>query len=358
MTVRMELQPEWFSQAERTIAESGAIVVSAFRYPSGVAALRITNARGEIIVLPYQGQQIWSAIFDGRNLTMGSMFDQPVATRNYLETYGAFFIHCGMTAIGAPGEGDDHVLHGEIPNAPFTDAALEFGADGAVRVLGQFTYTKAFACNYIAQASITLGPSDTLIDVSIEVENRKQTPMDLMYLGHANFRPVDDGQLVYCARYDAKHVRVRTSIPAHISPPEGYVEFVQELAADPKKHHTLSPDMAFDPEVVFTLDMRADGDGYAHAMQRHPGGHADYIRFRPDQTPMATRWICRTADQQGLGMAFPSTSEVEGYTAEKAKGQYVELPGGETWRCDIRLGSLAADEAASMARHIDNVFGR
>ncbi|MEO0637182.1 MAG: DUF4432 family protein [Pseudomonadota bacterium] len=358
MTARLYLHPDWFSDTERLVAETAGMRVTAFRFPSGVAALRVTNERGEIVILPYQGQQIWSATFDGRNLTMGSMFHQPIPTRNYLETYGAFFIHCGMTAIGAPGEGDDHVLHGEIPNAPFADAVLEFSEDGGVRVLGQFTYTKAFAHNYTAHASVSLGPSDTLIDVSIEVQNHKHTPMDLMYLGHANFRPVDDGQLVYSATYDANHVRVRRSIPAHISPPEGYRELLEQLADDPTESHVLRPDMTFDPEVVFTLDMQADDNGFAHAMQRHPDGHADYIRFRPDQTPMATRWICRTADQQGLGMAFPSTSEVEGYSAEKAKGQYVELAGGDSWRCDIRLGALNAADAADMARHIDYVCGR
>ena len=35
-----------------------------------MAALRIINARGEIIVLPFQGQQIWRANFDGRDLTL------------------------------------------------------------------------------------------------------------------------------------------------------------------------------------------------------------------------------------------------------------------------------------------------
>ena len=51
---------------------------SAFRYDCGIEALRICNARGEIIVLPFKGQQIWRAGFDGRDLTMHSMFDEPV----------------------------------------------------------------------------------------------------------------------------------------------------------------------------------------------------------------------------------------------------------------------------------------
>ena len=359
MSVRIPLHAELFDETDRLIAEARDLTVHAFRFPSGVAGLRISNGRGEIVVLPFQGQQIWSAVFDGRNLTMGSMFDQPIPTRNYLETYGAFFIHCGVTAIGAPGAADTHPLHGEIPNAPFANAALDVDeAAGTVRVVGEYTDTRAFSHNYTATASVSLARDATLIDVSLEVRNRKRTPMDLMYLGHANFRPVDNGRLIYTAPYDAQHVRVRTSIPSHISPPDGYEAFLQELAEVPVRHHVLEPGLAFDPEVVFTLQMLADADGFAHAMQRHPDGQADYIRFRPDQTPMATRWICRTPDQQGLGIAFPSTSEVEGYSAEKAKGQYVLLGAGEIWRVDIRLGALDADAAEQMARHIDSVCGR
>ncbi|GIS11657.1 MAG: hypothetical protein CM15mP115_08080 [Alphaproteobacteria bacterium] len=49
-------------------------------------------------MLPFKGQQIWRAGFDGRDLTMRSMFDEPVDTQVYLETYGAFMIHCGLAA--------------------------------------------------------------------------------------------------------------------------------------------------------------------------------------------------------------------------------------------------------------------
>ena len=70
--------------------------------------MRLSNGEGELIILPFQGQQIWSANFGGRDLTMRSMFDQPRATRNYLETYGGFLLHCGFTAMGVPAEGDTH----------------------------------------------------------------------------------------------------------------------------------------------------------------------------------------------------------------------------------------------------------
>ena len=90
-----------FNEKERPLCQFDAFSITTFRYKSGVAALRIINARGEIIVLPFQGQQVWRANFDGRELTMRSMFDEPVSTREYLENYGAFMIHCGITGLGA-----------------------------------------------------------------------------------------------------------------------------------------------------------------------------------------------------------------------------------------------------------------
>ena len=51
-----------------------------------------------------------------------------------------------------------------------------------------------------------------------------------MYLAHANFRPIDQGRLVYSAVSTPKHVRVRSSIPSHVHPLPGYKEFLDLLA--------------------------------------------------------------------------------------------------------------------------------
>ncbi len=356
MPVRIDLCDAQFSEKEQPICEAGAFAVSAFRFTTGVAALRVRASRGEIIVLPFQGQQIWRARFDGRDLTMRSMFEEPNKTEVYLETYGAFLIHCGLSGLGAPGPSDTHVLHGELPNAPFQKAWLEVDETaGTITIAGCYQHTVAFATNYAATTKTTLASGSALIDVSISVENLKRTPMDLMYLAHANFRPVDNGALHYTAPYDPHSVRVRQSIPSHITPKAGYPEFLDDLARDPARHHILKPGLAFDPEVVFELDMKADAKGHAHALQKHPDGTADYVRFRPDQVAMATRWICRTPDQEGLGVAFPATSGVEGYAFEKAKGRVVTLAGCETWRADMVFGLLTADETTDAIAEIDRV---
>ncbi|MEC8121519.1 MAG: hypothetical protein VX113_06250 [Pseudomonadota bacterium] len=73
------------------------------------------------------------------------------------------------------------------------------------------------------------------------------------------------------------------------------------------------------------------------------------------QPVICTRWVCRTPDQDGLGIAFPATAEVEGYTAEKAKGHVIELAGGATWNIDIAMGLLTVAEAAGVRDRIDAV---
>lgn len=359
MTVRVELTPAMFGEIERPIAVMGGFAVLGFRYPSGVEALRLKTPRANIIVLPFKGQQIWRAVFDGRDLTMRSMFPEPRATDVYLETYGAFLLHCGLTAMGVPGPDDHHPLHGELPNAKMDSACLRLDEHAqTVTISGTYQHTVAFTCNYVATPEITLAADSTELAVSLQVRNLRRSPMELMYLAHANFRPVDHGKLAYAAPYTADAVRVRTSIPSHIRPPPCYTDFIAALDKDPTLHHSLHPDQAFDPEVAFMLSMIADDDGWTHAMQQHPNGDADFISFRPDQAPMTARWICRTPDQDGLGIAFPSTAGVEGYAIEKAKGRIVEVPAEGQWRIDMRLGALNGARAKALSSKIDRIAGR
>ena len=67
--------------------------------------------------------------------------------------------------------------------------------------------------------------------VSSTAPASRRTPMELMYMAHANFRPHDHARLEYSAQYTPEHVRVRTSIPSHVKPAPGYTEFLAELAA-------------------------------------------------------------------------------------------------------------------------------
>jgi hypothetical protein len=355
----IHILPQFFGAKEKLLVEQGSLAAFSFRFDSGVCGLRLTNGVGQLVLLPFQGQQIWSAEFGGRNLTMKSMFDQPHPTREYLETYGGFLVHCGATAMGVPTQGDTHPLHGELPNAPYQKACVVIGQDerGAfIGLGGQYQYTVAFNHNYVARPLVKLYAGSTLIWVTLTIANLKHSDMELMYLAHVNFRPVDEGRLVYGAPCTPEHVRVRTSIPSHIRPLPGYVEFIHELGQYPEKHNVLVPDLLFDPEVVFFIDCVADKDGWSHSMQLHPDGSADYVRHRPDQLDKGIRWISRTADQDALGLLLPATAEPEGYTTEKAKGNLKIIPPQGTFRCDLQIGTLAPDEAQRMQVKIDQML--
>lgn len=362
MATTLHLYPHMFSETERTLVEHGPLRVALFRYESGVAALRLRNERGEVIMLPFQGQQIWSAAFDGRDLTMQSMFSGPKPTQTYLENYGGFLLHCGFLSMGVPdpAAGDSHPLHGELPNAAYPSARLTLGQDEAgpfVTVSGRYQHTVAFIANYVAEPQVTLHGGSAQLRVRMAVTNLKRTPMHYLYMAHANFRPVDHGRLLYSAPSDPAHVRVRTKIPSHVKPTPDYLAFLEALQADPAQHEILRPDLAFDPEMVFYLDYVADEAGWAHTMQMRPDGSGDYIAHRPGQLDHGVRWICRTPDQDALGMVLPATAQPEGLAAETAKGHLKTLPGGETFIADMILGALTPEEAAAMADHIAEILG-
>lgn len=363
----IRLDPAMFGEREHLLVEHStanagdSLSAHTFRFDSGVCGLRLTSNVGELVLLPYQGQQVWSATFDERDLTMKSMFDQPYPTRVFLDTFGGFLQHCGITGVGSPGPNDSHPLHGELPNAPYTQARVILGEDEEgpyIGMSGQYRHTVAFAHSYVAQPWVKLYANRTLFTVTMQITNLKASEQQLLYLAHVNFRPVDNGELVYSALPTPEHVRVRSSIPSHITPGPGYVEFIEELGKRPEVHHILAPEMAFDPEGVFFIDYLADDEGWAHSMQIHPDGNVDYIGHRPDQLPKGTRWISRTADQDAIALVEAGTCEPEGFHTEKAKGNVKYLAPGATWRADFRIGALTADEAEKISKKVEAVKHR
>lgn len=359
--VTLILKPEFFLEKEASLLKSVEFSASTFRFSSGVCGLRLTNGEAELVMLPFQGQQIWSAEFGGRNLTMKSMFHEPRPGVPFLETFGGFLQHCGATAMGGPSPQDTHPLHGELPNAPYARAWIVLGEDerGAyIGLTGQYQYTVAFSFNYLAQPLVKLYAGSSLIKVEMKITNLKNSPMELMYLAHINFKPVDYGRLVYSATYSPEHVRVRSGIPAHIKPLPGYAEFLEMLSRNPEKHHLLSPELMFDPEAAIFIDYKADNDGWAHSLQIHPDGRGDYVAHRPSQLPRATRWLCRTPDQDAMALVEPGTAEPEGYLAEKSKGNLLVLEPQGVFRAEMIVGALDVETTTSIEAKIEKLMGR
>ena len=359
--VRIELSADMFAEQERILLEREGLSAHTFRFASGVCGLRLQNERGSLVLLPFQGQQVWAAQFDGRELTMRSMFEEPRAGVPFLETFGGFIQHCGARAMGGPSPKDTHPLHGELPNAPYQRATLLLGEDaqGAfIGLTGQYQHTVAFACNYRAEPLLKLHANATLFEAGMTITNLKASEMEMMYLMHINFRPVNDSRLVYSAHYTPEHVRVRTGIPAHIQPLPGYPEFLQQLKEHPEIHHCLKPDLMFDPEVALFIDYVAGDDGWSRSLQIHPDGGSDYIAHRPSQLPRATRWLCRTPDQDAIALVEPGTAEPEGYLTEKSKGNLLVLPPKGQWQCQVIIGMLSANETVGMEATIERMMAR
>ena len=338
--------------AVRVIVETDGAHATLFRYPSGIAALRLANARGHVTILPWMGQMVWDGVFDGVRLTMGSLFDQPLPATDILGTYGCFAYHAGLLRNGVPGPQDDHALHGEFPVVAMDSAAIETGADGQgpyLRLIGSKTFRRGFGAHYRATPSVTLRAGRTDFDIGMAVRNLSAAPMDLMYMAHVNFADVPDGTIVQPMPFDTAHMTIRRSFPPHVHPAPEYLARLDALAADPSAGVTLGAALVSDPELVWALHgLARDRDGNTHVMLQRPEGDAFALSWNPDLLPEATRWLLRGPDVQVAGFALPATCGPEGYTAEHAAGRVRTLaPGAEAvfW---VRVAYLEVRAAADM----------
>ncbi|MGC9448104.1 aldose 1-epimerase family protein [Cereibacter johrii] len=346
-------------RGERPIASGAGFTATAFRYPSGVEALRLTNARGAVTVLPYLGQMIWDAEFDGRRLTMGNGFDGPRAGASILETYGAFAYHAGLLRNGTPGPQDDHPLHGEMPVAAMDSAHLLFGTDGQgpfVELGGHRDHVVGFGPNYRATPRVRLHAEDALIAVEMAVENRSAHPMELMYMLHANFDFVTGGRIVQAAPFTPDRTEVRRAVPGHVTPTPEFLALLEDLAVNPARMERLTEPDLYAPEQVFYIrDPGTDARGRTRMLMELPAGGAFSAAWRPEDLPFCVRWILNDGDAQVAAFALPSTCEPEGYTAEKAKGHVRLLGPGESVRFPVTLGWLGPTEVAEARADIDTM---
>ncbi len=352
--VTIDLQPEHFTARETVLARSGGMTAATFRYRSGVAALTITNAVGRITLLPFQGQQIWRAEFFGRPLTMQTPFEEPVDTQDFLRTYGGFFLHCGALAMGDPGAEDRHAVHGELPNARYQQAQLVIGRDAGgafMRMTGRYRHAVAFTHDYIAEPAVTLHSESSRIHLEMRVRNLRHLPMDLMYLAHINFRPVDGAKLIDTVR--AGGLRVRSALPGGLVASEEYQRLLAALDRDVASHRDIVSGAAIDPELVLALDPLPDAEGWAHGMQLLPDGAADFVSYRPAELDHCLRWMTRNPGMNALGLMLPATAEADGHAAEKAKGNLKTLAPQAEFRCGVICGALEPRAAAELRGRIE-----
>ncbi|MGV8920528.1 MAG: aldose 1-epimerase family protein [Pseudomonas sp.] len=340
------LFPQLFSEVEKTLLESAEFKVSAWTYPSGVLAVALQNSRGRIVVLPYMGQMIWSAVFDGCDLTMRNMFSQPRPSSTVIGTYGCFMFHSGLLRNGCPSPEDDHPLHGEMPCAAMDRAWLEVGEDASgafLRLGGEYEYVQGFGDHYQANPSVTLRAGSALFDIGMQVTNLAGKPMDLMYMAHMNYAYVANARFI--EPLGMQRARVRSSVPAHVRPTPAWSEYMAVLTQEPALLNTLNTPELYDPEIVCFFDgVQADAQGDAHFLLQHPDGAAFYTRYKPEQFEHAARWVLHNADQQVAAFVLPATCEPEGYRAELAKGNVRSLAAGAKAGFSVTTGYLSDAE--------------
>ncbi|SFD16437.1 aldose 1-epimerase family protein [Tropicimonas isoalkanivorans] len=348
-----------FGERERTVAEAHGITASLFRYDSGIEALRLSNGRGHLVVLPFYGQMVWDAVFDGVDLTMANMFDMPRPADSIAGTYGCFAFHSGLLTNGCPGPEDSHPLHGEMPCAPMDAAGLEIGTDGEgpyVAVTGLREYVMGFGSHYAARPRVILRPGATLFDIEMSVQNLSEAPMELMYMAHVNFAFVEGGRIVQPAPFTPEATAVRTKVPAHVPRNPAYDALLEELASDPAGMEVLDEPERYDPEQVFYIrGAGAGSDGRTAQMLRRPEGDGFHIAWDPAELPVTARWVLVNSDQKVCAFALPATCEPEGHAAESAKGNVQSLGGGETRHFAVRLGYVTKAEADAAETAIGNM---
>ncbi len=356
---KVHLQHALFGEKEHVFLESDGVEVSLFRYDTGVEAVRLKNRRGYVIVLPYFGQMVWDASFDGVRLGMGHKYPAPRPATVIVDTYGCVAFHSGLLRNGVPGPGDDHQLHGEFSCARLESAALELGSDGDgafVRLTGTYEYIAGFGSHYVARPSVTLRPDSTLFDIGMSVENCGGKAMDLMYMCHINLAFVENGHILQAAPYTPETVAVRTAIPSFVQPTPEYRALLDALARDPARMERLDPALSYDPEQVFYLNnLGRDAAGLTHVMLRRPEGDGLVVSFSPDAFPYPARWLLRNADLQVAAIALPSTCHPEGYLAEKSAGHVRSLAPHDNASFRVRLGYLDGAAAAKMAAAIGSL---
>jgi hypothetical protein len=346
-----------FGEREREAVLYGSLVASSFRYGTGIEAVRLSNARGSVIVLPYLGQIVWSAIFDGVELAMQSMFREPRPAKTIVETYGCLAYHAGLLRNGVPSPADTHILHGEMPCAEMDEAGIACGADDRgpwIAVTGLREYAMGFGAHYRATPRVILRPDEACCEISMEVENLSAASMDLMYMCHVNFAFAEGARIVQPVPFTPEHVVTRTVVPGHVTATPDYLALLDDLAATPGRMRQLTEPERYDPEQVFYIKgVKRGPDGLVHFMLLRREGDAFAIAWDPESMPHTIRWILANSDQRVAAFAMPGTCEPEGYLAEKRKGNVRALAGGAKTMFSTRVAYIDAAHASAAAQAIE-----
>ena len=308
-----------FQNTENVILQSDDFTVKTFCYPQNIEAIKIQNSRGTIEILPFMGQIIWDATFDGVSLRMENMFNKPQRGKEIVDTYGCFAFHSGLLGGGCPAPEDTHVLHGEFPCSTMDKAWLEID-ENSVRIVSEYEYVQGFGHHYVARPSVTLKKDKARFDIAMEVTNlSKYQPMPLLYMCHMNYAYVPNA--IMSQNIPNNSFKLRETIPAHVHPTDAWKAFNQDILSGKVDANILDMPEFYDPEIVYFADnLKQYSENLCFEIKNPATNIAFSTEFSSVEFPHATRWILNNPDQKVAAFVLPATARPEGYrAAEKAK---------------------------------------
>lgn len=360
MATKVNLTPQMFSDRPHTLLQSDAFSAVCFKYDTGVEAIEVSSDHVKYILLPYQGMQIWRLYIDGENMTMKSMFDVPEDTLNVFdESYGAFLIHCGLTAMGNPSDEDPHPMHGELPHAKYKDVSLELCTDekgSYIELTGEYIFKLSIDTSYSFRPVLRLYENSKVLKMNCHIKNLRKGVFNYMYMAHINWMPVNGAKLIYSAPQDSTHIEVFEGDFGSVPSAARLSEYTAALMNNPTLADTLDLDkQCYDPELCVCVHYTPDENGWAHSMQHRPDGSACYVGFDTSFMPNGLRWFAWTGDEMSCGFALPTTGNHMGRAYAIEHGLRKTLNAGESVELKYCFGKLDPPEAAEMVKKISEI---
>lgn len=305
---------------------------------------------GSYTWLPFLGSQLWDWEVCGTSQKFSGFVPEPAYGKNYLENYGGFLIHCGLTAMGNPTDADHHPQHGELPIARFSTAWIEIDVSDKefpITLCSQYIFHVPFIASYTFTPKLHLHQSGKAAWMDGIVTNTAKTAFRYMYLAHINFAYPNYGTLNY---------RIGEVT-------EDSIDVLPHLSTfHPKESKQLDASMEFDPEFVAIIHHH-EKDALP------PGAHPRYVLHtldRQDDTSVwvaselypldhTVLWVTKTPDRSACGFSLPSTAGPTGVSSETAKGNIKELAPGKTVHLRYAFG-LSPIDATDSAAIVSRIF--
>ena len=322
----LHLYPNFFTEVEKNLYHSKACKITTFTYKSGVEALRITIGKGEFVWLPYLGQQLWDWKVEGETIKFSGFMEEPSYHKTFLENYGAFLIHCGVTGMGNPKEGDTHLHHGELPVATFDEAWIEFDVNNTefpISLCGSYRYKIPFKGHYVCNIKTGIAFDGLSATSQIDIKNNSHSPLEYMYLAHINFA-FDDATTIEYHDYPF--------IPSALR-----IIGEDEYKNSPTKLLTLDDRIVFDPEVVAILHHK-EGKGEFTSTLKKKDGSTCWVTQKLNTLDHTVAWMTHNDDRGACGFALPATAGPEGKTIETKLGNVKTLPHNEEVSLQFSFG--------------------